>query len=134
MARVRQNGESSSINSVISNRDTLNRCRANSAESRESRSDSGFGLSHFQLTPVPFSLGSGLRINTWFKREDLYAAKTDLGAELRATAASARGMCCGTEAGSYLRLIDSCITQLKAQGPSRTCNESTEEEEAARGI
>ena len=36
-------------------------------------------------------------------------------------------MCCGTEAGSYLRLIDSCITQLKAQGPSRTCNESKEE-------
>ena len=35
-------------------------------------------------------------------------------------------------AGSYLRLIDSCITQLKAQGPSRparTCNESKEEEE-----
>jgi len=38
-------------------------------------------------------------------------------------------MCCGTEAGSYLRLIDSCITQLKDQGPSRTCNESKEEEE-----
>ena len=38
-------------------------------------------------------------------------------------------MCCGTEVGSYLRLIDSCITQLKAQGPSRTCNESKEEEE-----
>ena len=32
-------------------------------------------------------------------------------------------------AGSYLRLIDFCITQLKAQGPSRTCNESKEEEE-----
>ena len=32
------------------------------------------------------------------------------------------------EGGSYLRLIDSCITQLKAQGPSRTCNESKEEE------
>ena len=32
--------------------------------------------------------------------------------------------------GSYLRLIDSCITQLKAQGPSRTCNESKEEEGA----
>jgi len=29
---------------------------------------------------------------------------------------------------SYLRLIDSCITQLKAQGPSRTCNESKEED------
>jgi len=38
-------------------------------------------------------------------------------------------MCCGTEAGSYLRLVDSCITQLKAQGPSRTCNESKEEED-----
>ena len=32
-----------------------------------------------------------------------------------------------TEVGSYLRLIDFCITQLKAQGPSRTCNESKEE-------
>ena len=38
-------------------------------------------------------------------------------------------MCCGTEAGSYLRLIDSCVTQLKAQGPFRTCNENEEEEE-----
>ena len=28
-----------------------------------------------------------------------------------------------------MRLIDSCITQLKAQGPARTCNESKEEEE-----
>ena len=37
-------------------------------------------------------------------------------------------ICCGTETGSYLRLIDFCITQLKAQGPSRTCNESKEEE------
>ena len=34
----------------------------------------------------------------------------------------------GSEEGSYLRLIDSGITQLKAQGPSRTCNESKEEE------
>ena len=33
-----------------------------------------------------------------------------------------------TEAGSCLRPIDSCITQLRAQGPSRTCNESAEEE------
>ena len=33
-----------------------------------------------------------------------------------------------TEEGSYLRLTDSFITQLKAQGPSRTCNESKEEE------
>jgi len=35
----------------------------------------------------------------------------------------------GSEAGSYLRPIDSCITQLNAQGPSRTCNESKEEDE-----
>jgi len=38
-------------------------------------------------------------------------------------------MCSGSEAGSYLRPIDSCITQLKAQRPSGTCNESKEEEE-----
>ena len=31
--------------------------------------------------------------------------------------------------GSYLRLIDSRIAQLKAQRPSRTCNENEEEEE-----
>ena len=37
-------------------------------------------------------------------------------------------MCCGTDAGSYLRLKDSCITQLKAQGLSKTCEESGEEE------
>jgi len=43
-----------------------------------------------------------------------------------------RGRCVVvTEAGSYLRLTDFCITQLKAQGPSRTCNESKEEEEEA---
>ena len=34
-----------------------------------------------------------------------------------------------TEAGSYLGLIDSCITQLEAQGPVRTCNEGKEEEQ-----
>jgi len=34
----------------------------------------------------------------------------------------------GSKAASYLRRIDSCITQLKAQGPFRTCNESKEED------
>jgi len=29
----------------------------------------------------------------------------------------------------YARLIDSCINQIKAQGPSRTCDESKEEED-----
>jgi hypothetical protein len=38
------------------------------------------------------------------------------------------------EADSYFWLIDSCITQLKAQGPSRTCSESKEEEEEFGGI
>ena len=37
--------------------------------------------------------------------------------------------CSGSEAGLYLRFIDTCITQLQAEGPSRTCNESKEEEE-----
>ena len=31
------------------------------------------------------------------------------------------------------RLIDSCITQLKAQGPCRTCNASKEEDGVRRG-
>jgi len=43
-------------------------------------------------------------------------------------------MRCCTEAGSYLRLIGSYITQLKAQGPSRTCNESKEEELARQRL
>ena len=43
------------------------------------------------------------------------------------------GLVFGVETGSYLRLIDSCITWLKAQGPSRTCNESNEEEEEVEG-
>ena len=33
-----------------------------------------------------------------------------------------------TKAGSHMRLIDSCITQLKAQGYARACDESKEEE------
>ena len=43
-------------------------------------------------------------------------------------------MCSGSEAGSYSRLIDSCITQFKAHGPSKTCNESNEEEEKSLGL
>ena len=35
-------------------------------------------------------------------------------------------MCSGSEADSYLRFVDSCITQLKASGPPRTCNEEEE--------
>ena len=43
-------------------------------------------------------------------------------------------MCSGSKAGSYLSLIDSCITQLKAQGPSRTCNQSKEEVSSDRRL
>ena len=42
-------------------------------------------------------------------------------------------MSSGSKASSYLRLINFCITQLKAQGPSRTCNERNAEEEATWG-
>jgi len=45
-----------------------------------------------------------------------------------------RGCVVVTEAGSYLRLIYFCITRLKAQGPSRTCNESKEEEKKSYPI
>ena len=38
-------------------------------------------------------------------------------------------MCSDSEAGSYLRLIDSCSTQLETQVSSRVCTESKEEEE-----
>jgi len=37
-----------------------------------------------------------------------------------------------SEEGSYLRLIGSCITQLEAQGPLRTCNESKEEDRISK--
>jgi len=36
-------------------------------------------------------------------------------------------MCSGSETGSYLMRIDSCITQLKAQGPTGSCNGSKDE-------
>ena len=39
-------------------------------------------------------------------------------------------MCYGNEAGSHLRPIDFCFTQLQAQGTSRTCDESKEEQDA----
>ena len=38
-------------------------------------------------------------------------------------------VCRGFDVGSFLRLMDSCFTQLQAQKPSRTCDESKEEEE-----
>ena len=53
-------------------------------------------------------------------------------AQFHARRARTLGWCVqdsGSEAGLYLRLIDSCITQLKAQGPFRTWNWSKEEEE-----
>jgi len=37
--------------------------------------------------------------------------------------------CCGYRGGLVFKALDACITQLKAQGPSVTCNESKEEEE-----
>ena len=48
------------------------------------------------------------------------------------TTIKGRAQTCTPGDNSYLRRIDSCITQLKAQGPSRTCNESKEEDEEGR--
>jgi len=45
-----------------------------------------------------------------------------------------RQVCSGSEAGSYVRLIDFCITQLKVQGPSSTWNESKEEERREKRV
>ena len=55
----------------------------------------------------------------------------------RSQAAGVLGVCeqrpsSGSQVGSHLRLIESCTTQLEAQGPSRTCNESKEDEEDHR--
>ena len=36
-------------------------------------------------------------------------------------------MCSGSEAGPYLKRIDSCMTQLKAQGHWRACDESNDQ-------
>ena len=56
------------------------------------------------------------------------------GAEARVSVNYFTEMCSGSEAGSHFRRIDSCITQLTAQGPSsRTCNESKEEAEGTSG-
>jgi len=38
----------------------------------------------------------------------------------------------GGSEGLYLRRIDSCITQLQAHGPSRTCKEGNDEEKKIR--
>ena len=38
------------------------------------------------------------------------------------------------EAGSNAGLIDTCINQLNAQGPSRTCDVSKKEEERRFGM
>ena len=51
----------------------------------------------------------------------------DRAGEVRASPMLSGSCSTAQEAGSYLRLIESCITQLKAQGPSRTCNERKEE-------
>ena len=46
-----------------------------------------------------------------------------------------RADACDLRAGAVGRgPIDSCISQLKAQGPSRTCNESKEEEEEVHAL
>ena len=47
---------------------------------------------------------------------------------LRASLACPSEPCSASEAGSHLRLIDSCFTQLQAHGTSKTCEGSKHEE------
>ena len=75
-------------------------CRANSAQIRQSSPDSDLGF-RAKVLNILQSFLSGLECGT---------------------------LCSGSEAGSYLKLTDPCITQLKAQRPPRTCNESEEED------
>ena len=58
----------------------------------------------------------------WYKLLDAPVLTLDVTQIPRAALVAALAALC-----RYLRLIDSCITQLKAQGPSRTCNQSKEE-------
>ena len=82
--------------------------------------------------------GFGFRVSGFGVRVPGFGVRGYLGRALALRLAGARHHRLGVltllvpphhlEAGSYLRLIDSCITQLKAQGPSRTCNERKGEE------
>jgi len=81
---------------------------------------------------------SGFLVNSWGTFSIVFDFGDGKAEEVRQRILSSRlelQVCSGSETGSYLRLIDSCISQLfKAQGPSRTCNGSTEEEEAYAGV
>ena len=73
---------------------------------------------------------AGLVINK-FSRKDLSADGDVLGG-VDGIRARPHICACRGKRRSYLRLIDSCITQLKAHRPSRTCNESKEERRRRR--
>jgi len=110
--------------------------RANSAHIRQSRPDSGLGLGHFLGQTslkrcVPFSLGLVFKAHRLLYLRLIDVSRTCLGVW---PPPRVRDMVLEEESefqglGSYLRLIDSCFSQLKAQGPSRTCNESKEEKQ-----
>ena len=63
--------------------------------------------------------GRSARRHAWLERRD---GECEVSAARRSCSRTS-SVCIGTEANSYLRRIDSCISQLKIQGPSRTCNE-----------
>jgi len=66
--------------------------------------------------------GNGLSKRFWYKPYPLLGVPTAISPGYPGKKSTSRAW-----NGSYLRPIDSCITQLKAQEPSRTCNESKEE-------
>ena len=132
--------------SVRPKRPTRSRCRAQVAHIRQSRPASGLGFqvkARKTFEVVPFSLGDGTRCHRnvqrirgglVFKAHRLCVSGVPRAWSRRpwreasplcapgAPTAGVKVCISGSEAGSYLRLIDSCITQRKAQRPSRTCN------------
>ena len=77
------------------------------------------------ITMIKWIRTSRLTIENSLSAGNSIAKGAQVGADLNSLAE----ICIVSEAGSCLKLIDSCITQRKAQGPSRTCNKSKEEEE-----
>ena len=116
---------------VLQSRETRSACRTNTADTRD--------LSEKEKGGERVRKREGERVRrTDRERDKRNAAETRSLLHLRPVryvfckrASSCNHftkMCSGSETGSYLTLIDSCITLHMAQGPSRTCNESKEEE------
>ena len=109
----------------------VSRCRSSVAHRRQSRPDSSLGfqakvLEAFQVVPLRSEAVRGTQMYV-LNKATLSGAVAVWNSGRHSTLSLKNNhfteMCSGSDAGSYLRLIDSCITQLEVQGPSQTCNE-----------